>query len=289
MANLRQKQTIPLNYQPRKNYDYNVEIFSVANLRQRCSDEMIQRTYIYQCDMVILNTGGNGTLWLDFEPYFCQKGTVMWVKKGQAHSFGKDKNWEGWVMMINYLPELNQFSQVQANVQLTETDFNTMKQGIVQLKQDCQKPYSPVQQQLIHHQCYALLWRLASLDIKPTLPYPPRLVARFEKFCQLLDRHFYEWHQVKQYAEKLACSEKSLNRACVLIRKQTAKTLINQRIILGAKRQLVHAVMSIVSLSEQLGFNEPTHFVKFFKRETGMTPQRFKEEKSLGKSTALLP
>lgn len=178
MANIGQKRkNPPLRYQPSKQYDYNVEIFSVESLRKRSSISAMQRTYVYQCDMIILVTQGNGALWLDFEPHFCEEGDVMWVKKGQAHSFGKDKNWDGWVMIINHLPELDQFAQMQSLFALVDADFNAVEQGIEQLEQDCQKPYSPAQQQLIHHQCYALLWRLASLNIKPDLPYPPRLVG----------------------------------------------------------------------------------------------------------------
>ena len=55
------------------------------------------------------------------------------------------------------------------------------------------------------------------------------------------------------------------------------KKIINEEIILKAKNLLAENKIIIKEISEELGFADAPHFVKFFKKETGMTPGLFKE------------
>ncbi|AAU38007.1 helix-turn-helix domain-containing protein [[Mannheimia] succiniciproducens] len=278
MANIRQNQSISeLHYQPHKHHPYGIELFTVASLRARSAEVVMEKNYLYQCDMIIVVTQGSGTLWQDFEPVACMQGSVLWIKQGQACSFGNDKHWDGWVLMIKNKPLLSEFDYQINTLWLSENELENVEQSLKQLKQDSEKPYSIVHKQLIHHQFYAFLWRLISLTPNQTILYSPRLRSRFDSFQSLLESYFHEWHHVHQYATALACSEKTLSRACLEITQQPAKTVINNRLLLEAKRLLVQSNQSIASISLQLGFNEATHFVKFFKREAGITPQKFRE------------
>ncbi len=99
---------------------------------------------------------------------------------------------------------------------------------------------------------------------------------RFDKFRIAVNRNFARMHTVAAYAAMLGLTEKSLQRAAMAIRNMPAKTVIVQRIALEAKRLLVHGDLSVSQISEELGFSEPTNFVKFFSREAGMTPGRFR-------------
>lgn len=72
-------------------------------------------------------------------------------------------------------------------------------------------------------------------------------------------------------------SEKTLSRVCLNLNGLPAKTLINQRLILEAKRLLAHTSMSVQAIGLELGFDESTNFVKFFRRETGTTPLAFRQ------------
>jgi AraC-like DNA-binding protein len=56
----------------------------------------------------------------------------------------------------------------------------------------------------------------------------------------------------------------------------SAKAFISARINLEAKRLLAHTVLPVSVIAERLGFEEATHFSKFFKRNTGCTPTEFR-------------
>ncbi len=106
----------------------------------------------------------------------------------------------------------------------------------------------------------------------------PEALARLRQFEALVEREFRHWHGVGRYARSLRCSEKTLARAALAIRGKTAKALLNERRTLEAKRLLVHSASSVAAIAEALGFEEATNFVKFFKRETRVTPGAFRRQ-----------
>jgi AraC family transcriptional regulator, transcriptional activator of pobA len=57
----------------------------------------------------------------------------------------------------------------------------------------------------------------------------------------------------------------------------TAGHLIRQRVLTEAKRALVFTGQPINEISYDLGFADPSHFARFFRKQTAMTPQEFRE------------
>jgi AraC-like DNA-binding protein len=82
---------------------------------------------------------------------------------------------------------------------------------------------------------------------------------------------------VLDYAQRLGYSESTLSRACVAVAGRTAKEEIDARIALEAKRLLVHSPAPAANIGHQLGFSEPTNFLKFFRRTVGSTPLEFRQ------------
>ena len=95
-------------------------------------------------------------------------------------------------------------------------------------------------------------------------------------FKNYLERDFRKEKSVGYYAQKLFVSDKVLTNALQNTMGKTPKQLIDERILLEAKRLLVHSndPGNIIGLS--LGFDEPTNFNKFFKKHTGKTPSEFR-------------
>jgi AraC-like DNA-binding protein len=112
--------------------------------------------------------------------------------------------------------------------------------------------------------------------------------ANFRRFRKLLDSDFASRHQVQHYAAALAMSEKTLSRVCLAAAGAPAKALINQRNMLEAKRLLAHTTKSVHTIASELGFDEASNFVKFFRKESGTTPAAFRRDLAL-LTTAMLP
>ena len=78
-----------------------------------------------------------------------------------------------------------------------------------------------------------------------------------------------------QYARMMFMSEKNLNRICKITFNKTTSDVIADRIILEAKRMLVHSKFSVIQISMELGYIDNSYFVRVFKKRTGETPMEF--------------
>lgn len=100
-------------------------------------------------------------------------------------------------------------------------------------------------------------------------------VSMLQKFKKLLEKHFINHHQVKDYAEMMNITPNHLNNICKQTAGKTASEMIQERLILEAKRLLVYSLKSAKEISFELNFDSPSHFNKFFKNKTGETPAGF--------------
>lgn len=100
-------------------------------------------------------------------------------------------------------------------------------------------------------------------------------------FKDLLENDFKTQKQVAYYAKKIIITEKRLNQATTKTLGKTPKEIIDDRIILEAKRILAHTTESVKEIAFQLGFDEPTNFIKYFKKHTIQTPIEFREKNLL--------
>ena len=99
------------------------------------------------------------------------------------------------------------------------------------------------------------------------------------KYKHLITNYFMEHKEVSFYAEKLNLSANYLNEVVKSETGITAKKHISDRVLLEAKNLLLYSEMDIAEISHLLRFSEPTHFTKFFKKETGQTPKSFQIKK----------
>jgi AraC family transcriptional activator of pobA len=103
-----------------------------------------------------------------------------------------------------------------------------------------------------------------------------RADARIEDLRRLVDQHFKRERQIGFYAEKLSMTPDRLNDHVKRASGVTAGHLIRQRVLTEAKRQLVFTTQSIHEIAYDLAFSDPSHFTRFFRKQTGMTPQAFR-------------
>lgn len=96
-------------------------------------------------------------------------------------------------------------------------------------------------------------------------------------FKNLLEEQFKRLKTVSGYAGQMAVSEKRLNQATAATVGKTPKELIDGRVLLEIKRLLVHTNLSIKEIGYQIGFEEPTNFIKYFRKHEGVTPIEFRE------------
>ncbi len=100
-------------------------------------------------------------------------------------------------------------------------------------------------------------------------------------FKDLLEAGYKNQKQVNYYAKEIIITEKRLNQATTKVLGKSPKELIDDRVLLEAKRILAHTKESIKEIAYQLGFEEPTNFIKYFKKHSLLTPTEFRENNTL--------
>jgi AraC family transcriptional regulator, transcriptional activator of pobA len=101
--------------------------------------------------------------------------------------------------------------------------------------------------------------------------------ARVDQLRRLIEEHFRKERLISFYAEKLAMTADRLNDHVKRATGVTAGHLIRQRVLTEAKRQLVFTNQAIHEIAYDLAFSDPSHFTRFFRKQTGTTPQAFRE------------
>jgi AraC-like DNA-binding protein len=88
----------------------------------------------------------------------------------------------------------------------------------------------------------------------------------------LLEHQYATGHEVAAYAGQLHITPKTLNNACRKFLNKTAGEVINERLTVESKKLLLYSVKTLTEIAYELGFTDPSHFNKFFKRRTGVLP-----------------
>jgi len=101
------------------------------------------------------------------------------------------------------------------------------------------------------------------------------------KYNFLVDIHYKTKKQVADYAEMLNKSPKTLSNIFKLHDLKTPQQIIHDRIALESKRFLLFTDKSCKEIAYMLGFDDPTHFSKFFKKIYNQTPLRYKNTRKL--------
>jgi AraC-like DNA-binding protein len=82
--------------------------------------------------------------------------------------------------------------------------------------------------------------------------------------------------KVNEVASQLNLSPQNLNTITRKASGKSASELISEQVILEAKRYLLHTDKNVSEIAFALNFSDPSHFVKYFKKIAGETPQTFR-------------
>lgn len=101
---------------------------------------------------------------------------------------------------------------------------------------------------------------------------------RVYEFLMLLESNYLTVRNTDFYAGKLGISSKRLNQILKDKLDKTGMQLIHDRIILESKRLIIHSESTIKEIAYDLGFSDRPYFSRFFKKQTGQTPDEFQKQ-----------
>ncbi|MCD9017098.1 AraC family transcriptional regulator [Parachryseolinea silvisoli] len=100
---------------------------------------------------------------------------------------------------------------------------------------------------------------------------------RLASLQDLLRQHIGKYKQVTKYADLLHVSPYQLNALTRTFLNKTASEVIQDFVVLEAKRCLLGTTHQVKEIAFQLGYEDVSYFIRFFKKQTGHTPESFRQ------------
>ena len=270
------------------------DIFSISNLfsRQKNIDHAIDKPHRVEFYSILFITRGTGVHFIDFKPYPYTKGSILFICKGQVHAFEVRPDIEG--SMILFTETFLSKHMIHSDILSFYRIYNYhLHEPVIQPEETGGEIFKPIVNEMYweylssnsfaKEEILRLLLKLLLVKaerIKRTLIPKNKNIEWFTVFSvfkKFLEEHFSETRNAKEYAQMMNISYKHLNEVCKSVTGNTAKAVIDQFIILETKRRLATSDLSIKEITYALGFDEPTNFVKFFKKHTNQSPSHFKK------------
>lgn len=210
---------------------------------------------------------------------------LLCVAPGQVAKWEKKGNWFGYCTFfksnflnfnaeVNFLRQYPFFNINETNLlPITKENFAALSPYFQQIITE-QETASPYGNEIICSSFQAILWQTRRVyeDINEITPSRKAGAVITSQFQYLVNEYFLSKISVEEYAQHLNITANHLSQTIKETTGKTAKIMITQRRLQEAKYLLSYTNNGVSEIAFYLNFSEPTHFTKFFKKETGFTP-----------------
>lgn len=249
--------------------------------------EQIKKTKPHKHDEyyeLIFLSDGEGFHCIETVKYLVSAPEFYFLKPGQLHFWQFTSIPKGFVILFkdSHFNSLEENDLIDLYRQLSENARIKIQKELYpeHILKEILNEYSlnsKYSEQIIHGLLKALFGKLLHLsEINPYKSILP--LSLFDKFQQLLVKECPKLHKVNDFAELLNTTPQNLNTICRKHSGKSASELIIAQVILEAKRYILHTDNTINEIADILSFNDASYFVKFFKKEEGLTPVQFRQK-----------
>lgn len=255
-----------------------MELYRMPEFFQQLKGVETDTMHLHGFYEIIWFQKGIGTHYVDFNQYAIAPGTIIFISPGQIHSFDTKHDQEGYVLKI--CAELFDDFVSLSCVTVQDKDSAALEMLIGAMQEELKKEDSLGHREALHAlvKLFVIMVRRSYAEINPSAPNPHKVSYKaFLNFRKLIEENYCRLHTVKDYASLLNVSSKTLTLYVNECSKYSPLELINNRIILEAKRLLRYSVLSVKEIAFRLGFEDPSYFAKFFKRLVKQSPADYRE------------
>lgn len=234
---------------------------------------------------------GQGIHHVDFRDYPLRENTFYLLSPEQVHHMELESAPKGVVLLftvaflqrysvsLNYLSELDLFFNCDEAPPITipAAELTNVKQVLQSIQKESQK--DPGNLDIIGAYLKILLVHLKRIKQQQYIKndqFDSRKASIVRAFKKDLETHFKKVHQVQEYAQLQNLSSAYLNEVIKGETGYSVKDFIQKRLILEAKRLALYSDWNMKEIAFELGFDDPAHFSKSFKKQEGKTFTSFR-------------
>lgn len=268
--------------------------FEILNMGQLCAEFSKEVTTPHRAEFyqILWFEKGSPTHMVDFNSIKTEPNTLVFVNKNSVQQFDTTLNYDGKVILftdnffckeetdVKFLKSTILFNDLISVSGVSISNISSLFSNFLKLIE------TEFKNSKDHYQSDILRNYLRNLLLLSEREKKNQNFIEIKKgtnldhvmlFKDLLENQFLHDKLVNSYANQMHITKKRLNTATTSILGLSPKQIIDARIILEAKRLLVHTNQSVKEISFHLGFDESTNFIKFFRKHHNTTPLEFRE------------
>lgn len=268
---------LPIQLMPQGNP---VEVYQFNEIKER-SNPVPHR---HQFDMILWATKGQGSHEIDFQQYDMTPGKLYLVRQGQVHQVNQYAE-SGFMILIK--PDLKlkldssvwgQFYQ-KPYVDLHELGCDTFMGLFCFLQMETRNKVLDIE--LIGNLLNGMLLTLKRRS-EPVIVRSISVELNLHlKVKALIEKYYKEEQDPDFYSAEVNMSTRKLNKIIRTFEGKTVHQMVKERLIIESKSLLRATNLSIKETAFLLGFDDPAYFCRFFKKQTGTTPNAYRIDEAV--------
>lgn len=265
--------------------------FYIRNFNEHVNENLfIEKPHGHNFYLILLVTKGTGKHTIDFLEYEVYPGAMFIVSPGQIHHWNLSPKIDGCILFFTkeyFLHDfdtnkLTRFPFFNSTFSIPSIKLNSkQRKSIAQKYKLIAEEYqtrSTNYREMIRIYLNAMFIELSRVYVKNSnnkLVYNYDLL-QLNKYEALVDKYFKRHRPISCYSKKMNITDRQLSYLCKKTVNKTPLEILTDRIILEAKRLIIHSDLSISSISNELNFNDNSYFIRLFKKNTKLTPEQFR-------------
>lgn len=265
--------------------------FYVNDLKNHLqSHKFINKPHSHSTYITILFTKGTGVHHIDFQTYPVQPWTAFFLSPGQVHAWELSDDTDGYV----FFHTRSFYNDVYTTNRIDDFPFFFLSQSypLVEVPEASRLPLVQYFKDILKEKSEFLPHRELKIDTLVAMIYmelsriyknkqihqESENYKRVRKLQKLIDTHYKTTKLPKDYSAMMHLSTRHLSRICNEILNLNTGDLIQERIVLEAKRLLTYSKDPIATIAYALGYEDVSYFNRLFKTRTSLTPKEFRDQ-----------
>jgi len=280
---------IPIrNIRPTAKEQTSTERFNIRDIKTLLDGkELTQELHRHNFFLILALKDGQGNHEIDFVPHDVVDNVVFCLRPGQVHQLKLAAACTGYLMEFNreyYQPgdkisslRLRKASNKNA-CQLIDKRFEKLLSVLTYIFQEYtskEEGYNDIIKASLDIFFIEFVRQSQHPDSLAT-DVNPYVQQRLDEFLELLETHIISRKQVSDYTDLMNLSSYQLNEITKTAIGKSPSEIINEHIILEAKRYLLATTNQVKEIADQLGYEDVSYFIRFFKKHTDFSPDAFR-------------
>lgn len=294
------------SYSPEKTAEYhlnqyqpNTARFSLYEIEDYLKkyDKKRRKVHAGNYYQIIWFKKGSGRYFVNSKVYDIDQNTLFLLSKKDNHYFDRNMHYSGVLIEFNeefliqnssdldFISRHALFNNEQQRVcPLDSNDAFILDEYLRMLKDELSHKNESIRQEFLRWWLKVFLIQVQrrseksiTIDMHRMLPEDKKQL-KLIKFVNLIEQNYKKGLKVSDYAALLQMSHRALSALTSRLLDKSPSEMIHQRITAEAKRMLMQTNYTVSRIGDHLGFQDDSYFVKYFKKQTGISPLDFRKQ-----------